>query len=286
MFITTINTLESTVEKFEDIPIKSNGCSNIFIRDIGTVSDGADITVDFALVNGKRSVYIPVVKTADASTWDVVQTLRSKLPEMKSLLPDDVNISYEFDQSIFVINAAKSLMTEGILGAILTGLMVLLFLRDWRSSLVVIITIPIAVLRAVFFLKMAGQTINIMTLSGLALAIGILVDQATVTIENIHQHLEMGKSKKQAIEDACTEISFPLLLILLCILAVFAPAFIMTGVPKAMFLPLVTIHRICDGHLVCSSADTGSGYFGLATESGKISVPSIRNSRPCRPGTE
>ena len=167
------------------------------------MSDGADITVDYALVNGKRSVYIPVVKTADASTWDVVQTLRRKLPEMKSLLPDDVNISYEFDQSVFVINAAKSLMTEGILGAILTGLMVLLFLRDWRSSLVVIITIPVAVMGAVFFLKLAGQTINIMTLSGLALAIGILVDQATVTIENIHQHLEMGKPKKQAIEDAC-----------------------------------------------------------------------------------
>src|SRR4029077_3079484 len=118
------------------------------------------------------------------------------------------------------------------------GLMVLLFLRDWRSSLVVIVTIPVAVLGAVFLLKLAGQTINIMTLSGLALAIGILVDQATVTIENIHQHLEMGKSKKQAIEDACREISFPLLLILLCILAVFAPAFIMSGVPKAMFLPL------------------------------------------------
>ncbi|HLX67932.1 MAG TPA: efflux RND transporter permease subunit, partial [Puia sp.] len=137
-----------------------------------------------------------------------------------------------------MINSAKSLMTEGILGAILTGLMVLLFLRDWRSSLVVIITIPVAVLGAVFFLKLAGQTINIMTLSGLALAIGILVDQATVTIENIHQHLEMGKSKKQAILDACSEISFPLLLILMCILAVFAPAFVMTGVPRAMFLPL------------------------------------------------
>jgi multidrug efflux pump subunit AcrB len=238
MFITTINSLESTVEKFEDIPVKSNGMGNVFIRDIGSVSDGADITVDYALVNGKRSVYIPVVKTADASTWDVVQTLRKKLPEMKSLLPDDVDISYEFDQSVFVINSAKSLMTEGILGAILTGLMVLLFLRDWRSSLVVIITIPIAVMGAIFFLKLAGQTVNIMTLSGLALAIGILVDQATVTIENIHQHLEMGKPKKQAIEEACMEISFPLVLILLCILAVFAPALIMTGVPKAMFLPL------------------------------------------------
>jgi len=238
MFITSVNSLEAKVSEFQDIPVKTNGSTSIFIKDIAKVSDGADLTVDYALVNGKRSVYIPVVKTADASTWEVVQTLRSKLPEMKSLLPDDVNISYEFDQSVFVMNAAKSLMTEGILGAILTGLMVLLFLQDWRSSVVVIITIPVAVLSAVFCLKLAGQTINIMTLSGLALAIGVLVDQATVTIENIHQHLEMGKGKKQAIFDACTEISFPLLLILLCILAVFAPALVMSGVPKAMFLPL------------------------------------------------
>jgi multidrug efflux pump subunit AcrB len=238
MFITSINSLETKVTHFEDIPIKSNGVGIIYVRDVARVADASDITVDYALVNGKRSIYIPVVKTADASTWDVVQILRKRLPEMKSLLPDDVNISYEFDQSVFVINAAKSLMTEGILGAILTGLMVLLFLRDLRSSLVVIITIPVAVLSAVFFLKLAGQTINIMTLSGLALAIGVLVDQATVTIENIHQHLEMGKSKKQAILDACSEITFPLLLILLCILAVFAPAFVMSGVPRAMFLPL------------------------------------------------
>ena len=238
MFITSVNSLETKVNEFQDIPVKTNGTTSVFIKDIAKVSDGADLTVDYALVNGKRSVYIPVVKTADASTWEVVQKLRSKLPEMKSLLPDDVNISYEFDQSVFVMNAAKSLMTEGILGAILTGLMVLLFLQDWRSSAVVIITIPIAVLSAVFCLKLAGQTINIMTLSGLALAIGVLVDQATVTIENIHQHLEMGKEKKQAIFDACQEISFPLLLILLCILAVFAPALVMSGVPKAMFLPL------------------------------------------------
>ncbi|NIG56216.1 efflux RND transporter permease subunit [Chitinophaga sp. Cy-1792] len=238
MFVTTVNSLEDKVSAFGDIPISSNGNSNIFIKDVARVVDGSDVTVDYALVNGKRSVYIPVVKTADASTWDVVKTLKSKMPEMQSLLPDDVKLSYEFDQSVFVINAVKSLMTEGILGALLTGLMVLLFLGDLRSCLVVVVTIPIAVLTAVMFLHLSGQTVNIMTLSGLALAIGILVDQATVTIENIHQHLEMGKSKRRAIYDACEEISFPLLLILLCILAVFAPSFIMTGVPKAMFLPL------------------------------------------------
>jgi multidrug efflux pump subunit AcrB len=238
MYVTTVNALEDSIKQFGDIPIKSEGATTIFVKDVARVEDATDITVDYALVNGKRSVYIPIVKTPDASTLTVVDMLRARIPEMKTLLPADVNISYDFDQSVFVINAATSLMTEGILGAILTGLTVLLFLRDWRSSLVVVITIPVSILGAVFFLNLAGQTINIMTLSGLSLAIGVLVDQATVTIENIHQHLEMGKNKKQAILDACLEVAFPELLILLCILAVFAPSFIMTGVPKAMFLPL------------------------------------------------
>jgi len=238
LYLTTLNSLEDKVAEFGDIPIVTDGNNTVFIHDVGKVADAADVTVDYALVNGKRSVYIPVVKTAEASTWDVVKQLKSRLPEMQSLLPDDVHVSYEFDQSVFVINAVKSLITEGALGALLTGLMVLLFLRDWRSSLIVIVTIPVSIISAVLFLSLTGQTINIMTLSGLALAIGILVDQATVTIENIHQHLEMGKGKRRAIFEACQEISFPLLLILLCILAVFAPSFVMTGVPRGMFLPL------------------------------------------------
>jgi RND family efflux transporter MFP subunit len=238
MYLTTINTLQKTVDEFSRIPLRTRQGSAIYVSDVAKVTDGMDVTVDYALVNGKRSVYIPVVKTADASTWQVVKDLKARLPEMQSLLPDDVKLSYEFDQSVFVANAVESLIFEGTLGAILTGLVVLLFLRDLRSSLVVIITIPVSILTAVLMLKLFGQTINIMTLSGLALAVGILVDQATVTIENIHQHLEMGKPKQEAIFDACKEIAFPLLLILLCILAVFAPSFIMTGIPRAMFLPL------------------------------------------------
>lgn len=238
MFVTTVNTLINQTDEFGNIPVVTKNGVPILVKDVARVADATDVTVDYALINGKRSVYLPVVKTADASTWSVVQALKKKIPEIQGLLPDDVKISYEFDQSIFVINAVKSLMTEGGLGALLTGLMVLLFLRDWRSSLIVVITIPVSILLGVLLLGLFGQTINIMTLSGLALAIGILVDQATVTIENIHQHLEMGKNKAQAIYDACQEISFPLLLILLCILAVFAPSFMMNGVPKAMFLPL------------------------------------------------
>jgi multidrug efflux pump subunit AcrB len=236
--MTPVNSLVKKPEDFLNIPIRVGSGPTVFVRDVGTVEDGADVTVSYALVNGRRAVYIPVVKKSDASTLDVVNNIRKAMPELQAAVPEDVNISYEFDQSVYVTNALKSLVTEGILGAVLTGLMVLLFLRDWRSVIIVVVTIPISILSAVIMLNLCGQTINIMTLSGLALAIGILVDQATVTIENIHQHLEMGKPKAVAIWDACKEIVFPEFLILLAILAVFAPAFVMSGVPRSMFLPL------------------------------------------------
>lgn len=237
-FMTPVNALVKRPEDFMNIPVRTGSGPTVFIRDVGTVEDGADITVSYALVNGRRAVYIPVVKKADASTLDVVNNIKAALPELQRAIPEDVHISYEFDQSVYVINSLKSLITEGVLGALLTGLMVLLFLRDWRSVIIVVVTIPISILSAVIMMNLAGQSINIMTLSGLALAIGVLVDQATVSIENIHQHQEMGKPKQQAIWDACKEIAFPEFLILLSILAVFAPAFVMTGVPKSMFLPL------------------------------------------------
>jgi multidrug efflux pump subunit AcrB len=237
-YITPVNTLIKTIKDFENIPLFKGGVQNLYLRDVATVEDGADITAGYALVNGKRSVYLPITKSADASTWEVVQNLKKAIPKFQSQLPDDVTLSYEFDQSVYVINAVKSLISEGAIGAILTGLMVLLFLGDARGALIVILTIPASIISGVLFLSLLGQTINIMTLSGLSLAIGILVDESTVTIENIHQHFAMGKSKAQAIWDACKEIAFPKLLILLCILAVFAPAFTMQGIPGSLFLPL------------------------------------------------
>ncbi|MCG2617461.1 efflux RND transporter permease subunit [Terrimonas sp. NA20] len=237
-YITPTNTLLKEVKDFENIPLFKGGVQNLYLRDIATVEDGADVSVGYGLVNGKRSVYLSIAKNADASTWEVVQNLKKALPKMQSNLPEDVHLSYEFDQSTYVINSVESLLTEGIIGAILTGLMVMLFLGDVRGALIVIMTIPTSIISGVLFLSLFGQTINIMTLSGLALAIGILVDESTVTIENIHQHLDMGKPKAVAIWDACKEIAFPKLLILLCILAVFAPAFTMGGIPGSLFLPL------------------------------------------------
>ncbi|MGI4728861.1 MAG: efflux RND transporter permease subunit [Janthinobacterium lividum] len=237
-YLTPTNTSIKNIPDFANIPLYKGGVQNLFLRDVATVEDGADITSSYALVNGKRSVYLPITKSADASTWEVVQNLKKALPRFQALLPDDVKLSYEFDQSVYVINAVKSLVTEGAIGAVLTGLMVLLFLGDRRAALIVIFTIPISLISGVMFLYLFHQTINIMTLSGLSLAIGILVDESTVTIENIHQHLDMGKPKSLAIWDACKEIAFPKLLILFCILAVFAPALTMKGIPGALFLPL------------------------------------------------
>ena len=237
-YITPSNTSIKKVKDFEDIPLFKGTVQTIYLHDVATVEDGADITTSYALVNGKRSIYMPITKSADASTWEVVQNLKKAIPRFQSLLPPDVKLSYEFDQSVYVINAVKSLVTEGAIGALLTGIMVLLFLGDKRGALIVILTIPTSIITGVLFLYLFHQTINIMTLSGLSLAIGILVDESTVTIENIHQHFAMGKPKALAIWDACREIAFPKLLILFCILAVFAPAITMKGIPGALFLPL------------------------------------------------
>ncbi|MDR7129650.1 multidrug efflux pump subunit AcrB [Algoriphagus sp. 4150] len=237
-YLTPANTILSTVQEFEDIPLFKEDVHNLYMKDVATVVDGSDIASGYALVNGRRSVYLSIAKSADASTWEVVQNLKKSIPDIQSQLPEDVKLTFEFDQSQYVINSVDSLMHEGIIGAVLTGLMVLLFLGDARGALIVILTIPASIITSVLFLNLFGQTINIMTLSGLALAIGILVDESTVTIENIHQHFDMGKPKALAIWHACAEIAYPKLLILLCILAVFAPAFTMGGIPGSLFLPL------------------------------------------------
>jgi multidrug efflux pump subunit AcrB len=244
-YFTPTNATIATVKDFENIPIFYNGVQNVYLRDVARVEDGADITAGYALINGKRSVYLPITKSATASTWEVVQDLKKAIPRFQAQLPPDVKLSYEFDQSVYVINSVKNLLEEGAIGAVLTGLMVLLFLGDVRGATIVIITIPVCVISGILFLNLAGQTIYIMTLSGLSLAIGILVDESTVTIENIHQHFDLGKPKSLAIWDACREIAFSKLLILFCILAVFAPAFSMSGIPGALFLPLSLAIGFC-----------------------------------------
>jgi multidrug efflux pump subunit AcrB len=233
-----INSVVSNIQDLKDLPIRVGSGPTVFLHDIGNIKDSSDILAGYALVNGRRAIYLSVTKRADASTLAVVSAVKNSIPRFRSLIPDDIKISYEFDQSTYVKNSLWSLVREGILGALLTGLMVLLFLRDLRSSAIVVTTIPFALLTTVVGLWGAGQTINTMTLGGLALAVGILVDEATVAIENIHTHLGQGVPHAKAVLDASREVVIPRLLAMLCVLSVFVPSFFMTGVARSLFVPL------------------------------------------------
>jgi multidrug efflux pump subunit AcrB len=233
-----LNSVARNIQDLAGVPIRIGVYPTVFLRDVGTVVDGSDIVTSYALVNGRRTVYIPVTKRSDASTLTVVNLVKQSLPKFQGVLPPDVKVSYEFDQSPYVTRAIAGLTLEGALGAVLTGLMIWLFLRDWRSAFIVVINIPLSLMSAVVALWITRQTVNIMTLGGLALAVGILVDEATVCIENIHVHLTRGKSLARSARDATTETTGPRLLAMLCILAMFTPSLFMVGAAKAMFVPL------------------------------------------------
>jgi len=232
------NAMIRAPKELESVPIRTGAGPTVFVRDVARIEDGADIVYNVALVDGRRAVYMPVTKRADASTLDVVNAVKAALPAMRKQLPDGVELRFAFDQSPYVTSAISSLVEEGALGAILTALMVLVFLRNWRSATIVTITIPLSVLAAFVALRAAGQTVNIMTLGGLALSVGILVDEGTVTIENIHAHLARGQPAARAVLDAMREVMAPKLLATLCVVAVFIPAFFMAGIGGSLFPPL------------------------------------------------
>ncbi|MBV8833399.1 MAG: efflux RND transporter permease subunit [Acidobacteriaceae bacterium] len=230
--------LGGNLEELLSTPIHPVSGATVYLRDIGTIENGTDIITAYAHVNGKRTVYIPVTKRADASTLAVINAVKAAIPDFKKVVPNDVNVSLEFDQSPFVTNSLRGLIEEALAGAALTGLMVLLFLRDWRSAFIVVLNIPFALLSSVVLLWACGQTINIMTLGGLALAVGVLVDEATVEIENIHSHMVAGASRARAVVEACSQTALARLLSMFCILAVFVPSLFMAGVARQLFVPL------------------------------------------------
>jgi multidrug efflux pump subunit AcrB len=245
MFTGTLNRIARTnaalgadLSELLDTPIRPKSGTTVYLRDIATIENGTDLITAYAHINGKRTVYIPVTKRADASTLSVLNSVKAAIPEFKKAVPDDVDVRLEFDQSSYVLNSVRSLATEGLLGAALTGLMVLIFLRDWRGALIVVLNIPFALLGAVVLLWATGQTINIMTLGGLALAVGVLVDEATVSIENIHARMQTGTSRARAVIEASRQTAVARLLSMLCILAVFIPSFFMAGMSRQLFVPL------------------------------------------------
>lgn len=236
MPIVPANAMVVQPRELGNIPIRPG--SSVYLRDLGIIEDSTDIPSGYALVNGRRAVYILVTKRADASTLAVVHEVKANLPKMQAVLPDDIKVSFAFDQSPYVTGAIAGVGMEGLLGAILTGLMVFLFLHDWRSVIVVVLNIPLALLGALIALWLTGQTINLMTLGGLALAVGILVDEATVEVENIHAQFAHTPSIARAVRRGNAETAVPRLLAMLCILAVFLPSFFMQGAAQALFVPL------------------------------------------------
>jgi multidrug efflux pump subunit AcrB len=235
--IVPVNSVVRDVNELRNVPLKL-GANPVYLRDVGYVADAADAPAGYALVNGRRAIYILATKRADASTMSVIHEIKQALPAMRDAIPSDIKVNFEFDQSPFVTRAVSGVVIEGLLGAVLVGLMILVFLRDWRSALIVVLNIPLALLASVLALWLTGQTINVMTLGGLALAIGILVDEATVAIENIHAHLVRGQPLAVAVRDGSAETAVPRLLAMLCILAVFVSSFFMEGAARGLFVPL------------------------------------------------
>ncbi|HEX3363689.1 efflux RND transporter permease subunit, partial [Phenylobacterium sp.] len=233
-----LNDAADTIEDLNNLPVKTVGGATIFIRDVGQVRDGAPPQTNIVHVDGGRAVLSTILKNGSASTLAVVQGVKDKLPGLAEQLPSTFKITALNDQSLFVKGAISSVVKEGAIAAALTSLMILLFLGSWRSTVIIAVSIPLAVLAAIAALSASGQTLNIMTLGGLALAVGILVDDATVTIENINWHLEQGKDVRTAILDGAQQIVTPAFVSLLCICIVFVPMFLLKGVAGFLFVPM------------------------------------------------
>ncbi|WP_020649073.1 efflux RND transporter permease subunit [Solimonas variicoloris] len=225
-------------DELNDLPIKAVGGTNVYMRDVALVHDGNAVQTNIVHVNGGRSVLLTVFKNGAISTLDIVDGIRARVGSLASLVPDGLKMDLIGDQSLFVRGAVNGVLHEGALAAALTSLMILLFLGSWRSTAIIAVSIPLSVLGAISLLSLAGETLNIMTLGGLALAVGILVDDATVTIENINWHLEQGKDVETAILDGAQQIVTPAFVSLLCICIVFVPMFFLEGVARFLFVPM------------------------------------------------
>ena len=232
------NSAPAKVAELNDLPIRSVNGAMVYVRDVGHVRDGFPPQTNIVRVDGQRASLLSVIKTGDASTLDIIKGLRAKIDQLKSQLPPALKITPLGDQSIFVRASIDGVVREGVIAACLTATMILVFLGSWRSTLIIAVSIPLSILTSLLVLSALGETINIMTLGGLALAVGILVDDATVEIENINRNLEQGKAIEQAILDGAAQIAVPALVATISICIVFVPMFFLSGVARYLFVPL------------------------------------------------
>jgi CzcA family heavy metal efflux pump len=233
-----MNGSPTTIKGLNDIPIKTVGNSTIYMRDVAFVRDGFPPQTNIVRVDGRRSTLMTIQKIGTASTLDIISGIKNLLPSVKNTLPEDLQIRTVSDQSIFVRSAVSGVVREALIAACLTAAMILLFLGSWRSTLIIAVSIPLSILSSIIALGFLGETINLMTLGGLALAVGILVDDATVTIENIHRYLAEGKPIEEAILDGAQQIAIPALVSTLSICIVFVPMFLLSGVARYLFVPM------------------------------------------------
>jgi multidrug efflux pump subunit AcrB len=237
-YVIQLNNSPLKMEELGDLPIKAVNGAMVYVRDVATVRDGNPPQTNIVHVNGNRSVLMMVLKAGYISTLDIIAGIKQKVVDFKDSLPDNLQIGFVGDQSLFVRGAISGVVREGIIAAALTSVMILLFLGSWRSTIIIATSIPLAVFGSIIMLSAIGETLNIMTLGGLALAVGILVDEATVTIENINWHLEQGKEVEPAILDGANQIVVPAFVSLLCICIVFVPMFFLQGVARFLFVPM------------------------------------------------
>ncbi len=233
-----MNGSPTTIKGLNELPIKTVGSSTIYIRDVAFVRDGFPPQTNIVRVDGRRSTLMTIQKIGNASTLNIIAGIKQLLPFVKTTLPPDLQIRAVADQSVFVTRAISGVVREALIAACLTAIMILLFLGSWRSTVIIAISIPLSILTSIAALSLLGETINLMTLGGLALAVGILVDDATVTIENIHRYLSEGKDIEEAILDGAQQIAIPALVSTLSICIVFVPMFMLTGVARYLFVPL------------------------------------------------
>jgi multidrug efflux pump subunit AcrB len=237
-YVIQLNNSPLRMEELGDLPIKAVNGAMVYVRDVATVRDGNPPQTNIVHVNGNRSVLMMVLKAGYISTLDIIAGVKQKVIDFKDSLPDNLKIGFVGDQSLFVRGAITGVIREGVIAAVLTSVMILLFLGSWRSTIIIATSIPLAVFGSIIMLSAIGETLNIMTLGGLALAVGILVDEATVTIENINWHLEQGKEVEPAILDGANQIVVPAFVSLLCICIVFVPMFFLQGVARFLFVPM------------------------------------------------
>src|SRR5678816_4550044 len=234
----SINSSPRVLDELNNLPLRVVNGATVYVKDVAQVRDGYSVQTSIVRANGRRGALLTVLRNGKASTLEVVNNVKAALPKVLAGLPSTLQVRQLFDQSVFVRAAINGVVREGIIAACLTGLMILLFLGSWRSTIIVCISIPLSILVSLMIMNLLGQTINVMTLGGLALAVGILVDDATVEIENTHRNMAMRKPLVRAVLDGAQQIAAPAFVSTLAICIVFVPVLLLTGAAKYLFTPL------------------------------------------------